>query len=65
MTALQVTMFDYAALDTETRITVQQRTTEIKALMKRAATDNYRDRAKADRCQGAAGAWVFRRLAGV
>ena len=29
----------YAALDTETRIIVQQRTSEIKALMKRAATD--------------------------
>lgn len=32
-------MFDYAALDAETRIVVQQRTTEIKALMKRAASD--------------------------
>jgi hypothetical protein len=35
----QLAMFDYAALDSETRIVVQQRTTEIKALMKRAATD--------------------------
>lgn len=32
-------MFNYAALDSETRIVVQQRTTEIKALMKRAASD--------------------------
>lgn len=39
MLALQETLFDYAALDAETRITVQQRTTEIKALMKRAASD--------------------------
>jgi phage N-6-adenine-methyltransferase len=31
--------FDYAALDTETRMLVQQRTSEIKALMKRAAQD--------------------------
>lgn len=36
---MQLTLFDYAALDTETRIVVQQRTTEIKALMKRAASD--------------------------
>lgn len=35
----QLTLFDYAALDTETRIVIQQRTTEIKALMKRAASD--------------------------
>jgi hypothetical protein len=35
----QLTLFDYNALDTETRIVVQQRTTEIKALMKRAAGD--------------------------
>lgn len=35
----QLALFDYTALDTETRIVVQQRTTEIKALMKRAATD--------------------------
>jgi hypothetical protein len=35
----QLTLFDYAALDSETRIVVQQRTTEIKALMKRAASD--------------------------
>lgn len=33
------TALDYAALDAETRIVVQQRTTEIKALMKRAASD--------------------------
>lgn len=39
MTIVQVNIFDYAALDTETRIVVQQRTTEIKALMKRAASD--------------------------
>ena len=37
--SLQLSLFDYAALDTETRIVVQQRTTEIKALMKRAASD--------------------------
>lgn len=35
----QLTLFDYAALDAETRIVVQQRTIEIKALMKRAASD--------------------------
>jgi hypothetical protein len=35
----QLALFDYEVLDTETRIVVQQRTTEIKALMKRAATD--------------------------
>lgn len=39
MSAIQANFFDYAALDTETRIVVQQRTTEIKALMKRAASD--------------------------
>lgn len=39
MTATQLALFDYAALDAETRIVVQQRTTEIKALMKRAASD--------------------------
>lgn len=40
MTAIiQTNLFDYAALDAETRIVVQQRTTEIKALMKRAASD--------------------------
>lgn len=32
-------LFDYGALDSETRIVVQQRTGEIKGLMKRAATD--------------------------
>ena len=31
--------FDYAALDAETRIVVQQRTSEIKTLMRRAASD--------------------------
>ena len=31
--------FDYAALDTETRIVVQQRTSEIKTLMRRSAQD--------------------------
>ena len=31
--------FEYTALDSETRIVVQQRTTEIKALMRRAASD--------------------------
>lgn len=36
---IQLALFDYTALDTETRIVVQQRTTEIKALMKRAASD--------------------------
>lgn len=39
MTAIQTALFDYAELDTETRIVVQQRTTEIKALMNRAASD--------------------------
>lgn len=40
MTAvIQNNFFDYAALDSETRIVVQQRTSEIKALMKRAASD--------------------------
>jgi hypothetical protein len=33
--------FDYAALDTETRIVVQQRTSEIKILMRRAASDIF------------------------
>src|SRR6185503_9709278 len=32
-------LFDYQALDAETRIVVQQRTGEIKALMKRTAQD--------------------------
>lgn len=35
----QLTIFDYMALDSETRIVVQQRTSEIKTLMRRAATD--------------------------
>lgn len=39
MTIVQTNIFDYAALDSETRIVVQQRTSEIKALMKRAASD--------------------------
>jgi len=39
VTAIQTNIFDYAALDSETRIVVQQRTSEIKALMKRAASD--------------------------
>lgn len=39
MTIVQATMFDYAELDTETRIVVQQRASEIKALMKRTASD--------------------------
>ena len=39
MEAIQTALFDYAELDTETRIVVQQRTSEIKALMKRAASD--------------------------
>lgn len=38
MTA-QLALFDYATLDSETRIVVQQRTTEIKGLMRRAAQD--------------------------
>jgi len=37
--AIQTAFYDYAALDSETRIIVQQRTSEIKALMKRAASD--------------------------
>jgi hypothetical protein len=36
---MEPTSFDYAALDMETRIVVQQRTGEIKGLMKRAAQD--------------------------
>jgi hypothetical protein len=36
---MQPTLFDYAGLGSETRIIVQQRTTEIKGLMKRAAQD--------------------------
>lgn len=35
----QLALFDYAALDSETRIVVQQRTSEIKGLMRRAAQD--------------------------
>lgn len=35
----QLMLFDYQQLDTETRVVVQQRTTEIKALMKRTAQD--------------------------
>lgn len=35
----QATLFDYTALDSETRIVVQQRTSEIKTLMRRAASD--------------------------
>jgi hypothetical protein len=33
------TLFDYARLDAETRIVVQQRTSEIRGLMRRAAQD--------------------------
>ena len=36
---MQLSFFDYATLDSETRIVVQQRTSEIKALMRRAAQD--------------------------
>lgn len=39
MNIIQQTLFDYQQLDTETRIVVQQRTTEIKALMRRTAQD--------------------------
>lgn len=39
MTIVQATLFDYGALDSETRIVVQQRTSEIKGLMRRAASD--------------------------
>lgn len=35
----QMTLFDYGALDAETRIVVQQRTGEIRGLMRRAAQD--------------------------
>jgi phage N-6-adenine-methyltransferase len=35
----QSRLFDYSSLDTDTRIVVQQRTSEIKGLMKRAAED--------------------------
>lgn len=35
----EVQAFDYGALDTETRIVIQQRTSEIKSLMRRTATD--------------------------
>jgi hypothetical protein len=36
---VQASLFDYTALDTEARIVVQQRTSEIKTLMRRAAQD--------------------------
>lgn len=36
---IQLTLFDYDTLDAETRIVVQQRTSEIKALMKKTAQD--------------------------
>lgn len=36
---VQQSLFNYAALDTETRIVVQQRTSEIKTLMRRSAQD--------------------------
>ena len=39
MTVSQTPLFDYAALDTETSTFVQQRTDEIKALMRRTAED--------------------------
>lgn len=39
MVEQQLVLFDYASLDVETRVVVQQRTTEIKTLMKRAAQD--------------------------
>lgn len=39
MTDGQLVLFDYAALDPETRIVVQQRTGEIKTLMRRTAQD--------------------------
>lgn len=38
-TDTQITLFDYAALDAETRIVVQQRTDEIKTLIRRSAQD--------------------------
>lgn len=38
-TDTQITLFDYAALDAETRIVVQQRTEEIRALVRRSAQD--------------------------
>lgn len=38
-TDTQITLFDYAALDSETRIVVQQRTDEIKTLVRRSAQD--------------------------
>lgn len=37
----QLTLFDYAALDAETRIVVQQRTTEIKALVRQTAQNLF------------------------
>jgi hypothetical protein len=39
MQDLQLALFDYATLNLETRVIVQQRTVEIKSLMKRAAQD--------------------------
>lgn len=36
---MQASLFDYASLDTETRIVVQQRTSEIKSLMRSALAD--------------------------
>ena len=38
-TLIQANLFDYEALDTEARIVVQQRTSEIKGLMRKAAQD--------------------------
>lgn len=39
MQVIQPTLFDYGDLDPDIRIEVQQRTGEIKSLMKRAAQD--------------------------
>ena len=36
---MELTLFDYASLEPETRIVVQQRTSEIRGLMRRAAQD--------------------------
>ncbi len=55
----QLALFDYGSLDSETRIVVQQRTSEIKSLMRRAAQDIIDIGHKLIEVQGAIGYGAF------
>lgn len=59
----QLSLFDYAALDSETRLVVQQRTSEIKTLMRKSANDIIEiglkvEEVKARLGHGRFGAWI-------